>query len=136
MSYISGDLTEVFVSHPEFGEHRFAPKANESWTIIGGGVVSNDDENGITGNGQMIDQMNMTRWSAEGSVSVNLVTDKDSEMIRNLSSSPILATWTLTHISGAVYQGIGKPVGAHEIDTNTALCTLKISGGGKLSKIG
>lgn len=135
MAYISGDLTEIFVSHPEFGEHRFAPKANESFTIIRGGIVSNDDESGITGNGQMIDQMNMTRWSVEGSIAVNIVDDKDTDMINKLSGSPVLGSWTFTHISGAVFQGKGKPVGAHEVDSNTALTTLKVAGSGKLSKI-
>lgn len=135
MSYLGGDLTEIFVSHPEFGEHRFAPKANESFTIIRGGIVSNDDESGITGNGQMIDQMNMTRWSVEGSIAVNVIDDKDTDIITKLSGSPTLGTWTFTHISGTVYQGKGKPVGAHEVDTNTALCTLKVSGAGKLGKI-
>lgn len=135
MSYVSGDLTEIFVSHPELGEHRFAPKANESFTINRGGIVSNDDENGITGNGRMIDQMNMTRWFVEGSIAVNIIDDKDSDIIVKLAGSPILGTWTFTHISGTVYQGKGKPVGAHEVDTNTALTTLKVAGDGKLAKI-
>lgn len=136
MSYLGGDLTEIFVSHPEFGEHRFAPKANESFTIVRGGIVSNDDESGITGNGQIIDQMNMTRWSVEGSIAVNMKDDKDSDMIVKLCSSSVMGTWTFSHISGAVFQGVGKPVGPHEVDTNTALCTLKVSGGGRLGKIG
>lgn len=136
MAFVSGDMLEIFVSHSELGQYRFSPKANESFNIIGGGVISNDDESGVTANGQMIDPMNMTRWSVEGPIALDFISGNDSDMIKKLSRSPILGNWTFSHISGTIWQGSGKPVGAHEGDSNTGLATLKVAGGGELAKIG
>jgi len=54
--------------------------------------------------------------------------------VNDLASSPILATWTFSHINGTVYTGTGKPVGDLPVNVNQSTFTLKVSGGGKLKK--
>lgn len=134
-NFISGDMKEIFCSHPELGELRLYPKSNESFTVDRGGVSVNDDENSIAGNGEMIKQMNARLWSVEGPVPVDMISDIESDMLNKLSAHPINGTWTFTHISGAVFQGKGCPVGTSNFDSNTGVQTLKVAGGGKLGKI-
>lgn len=132
MNFIGGDITELVCKHPTLGDVRFQPKSNESFTMDRGGVRNNDDANQITGGGQAVYQKNRVRWSFEGPVYVDLSSDATVEQ---LAESAEEGTWVISHISGAIYQGKGKPVGDLQPDTNTAQMTLKISGGGKLSKI-
>lgn len=135
MNFIGGDFEEVFCSHPEFGQMRFYPKANESFTVDFGGVTSNDDENSITSAGDMIDQLNNRRWSVEGPIAIDMRGGQEEEFLNNVSRSPILSTWTLTHISGAIWVGQGKPVGSRAYDTNAGTLTLKIAGSRRLESI-
>ncbi len=134
-NFIGGDITEISVKHPTLGEFRFEVKSNESFNLDPGGFRSNDDNNAITGAGNMIDQINRVRWSAEGTVSIDLLSGNEVENLPKLAESPILGTWTFTHILGVVEKGLGKPVGDLVIDTNTAQMTLKLSGSGRLEKL-
>lgn len=135
MNYIGGDITEVVCSHPTYGDFRFAPKANESFKLNPGGIRNNDDSNSVTGDGSMIVQKNRILWSLEGPVAVDLMSATEIENIPKLMESPEPGTWTITHISGAIYKGSGFPVGDFEVDTNSVNTTLKVAGGGILEKI-
>lgn len=134
-NFIGGDIIEAVCSHPTLGDFRFSAKSGESFTLDPGGIRTGDDSNSVTGDGQMIQQMNRVLWSLEGPIAVDMLSANEIDNIPKLSESPELGTWTLTHISGAIYKGKGKPVGDLQIDTNTAQMTLKVSGGGKLEKI-
>lgn len=134
-NFIGGDVTEAVCSHPELGEFRFYPKAKESFKLDRGGLRSADEANGVTSSGEMIDNISRVRWSLEGSVAVDLLADTEMDALDKLASHPLPGVWTLSHISGAIYKGKGKPVGDLSADTDTALITLKVSGGGKLEKI-
>lgn len=135
MSYIGGDLLEIVCKHPSLGTFRYQPKSNEDFTVNPGGFRSNDDANGITGGGQMIDQINNTRWSVEGPIAVDIKAGNDIDGLRNMAESAELGIWTFTHVSGAVQKGKGKPVGDLNFATNTAQMTIKISGSGKLENL-
>lgn len=132
--YVGGDMLEITCSHPEHGDFRFDPKANESFTLNKGGVRTNDDANSVTSNGTIIQQKNNTLWNAEGPIAVDMEGEQ-SDYLNKVTASSELGTWVFTHISGAVYTGKGIPVGDLSEDTNTAQQTLKIAGSGKLSKI-
>src|SRR5690606_12539098 len=132
---VAGDFEEIFCSHPEFGQMRFYPKANESFTVDRGGISSNDDNNQITSAGHFIDQMNRRRWSVEGDIAVDLKTSLEEDYLSNIGSSAVLATWTFTHISGMVLRGRGKPVGEITTDTNAGTLTLKVAGEDKLKNV-
>jgi len=132
---VGGDITEIRVSHPTLGSRSFQVKSNEDSTLNLGGIISNDDENGVTSAGEMIDQLNNTRWSASLVCAWNMIGADDLEFAQQLAANPVLGDWTITHISGTVYGGSGKPVGALEGNTNAATFDMKIAGGGKLKKI-
>lgn len=135
MGYIGGDIIEVVISHPTLGDFRFSPKANEAFTYDPGGIRNNDDKNGVTGNGQMISQKNRVRWSIEGPVAVDLISDNELSALPALAASPDASVVTTTHISGDIRKGTGEYVGDIEVDTNTAQLKMKLSGGGELEKI-
>ena len=127
-------MVEIVCSHSS-GDYRFSPKANESFTVNPGGIVNNDDESSITGNGKMIQQKNMTLWSVEGPVAVDMKSGYEKDSLKTLMKSSEEGVWTFVHISGTIYKGSGVPVGAYSFDSNTAQATLKIAGGGELEEI-
>ncbi len=132
---VGGDIIEITYNHPTIGSGVFFPKAAEDNTFDLGGFRSNDDANMIDGAGNMIDQMNRTRWSFEGSISWDMNNAEDLERLVELASSPVLADWTFSHINGSIYAGKGKPVGDLKGNGNTANTPIKIAGSGKLNKI-
>jgi hypothetical protein len=128
MGYTGGDTIEMRYTHPTLGSDTFFFKASEDGTIDPGGLRSNDDDNGITGAGQFIDQMNRRRASFETPPIAHDQIDKDElNMLVKLAASPQLADWTITNVSGAIWGGKGKPVGDIQANTNTALITVKIA---------
>lgn len=134
-NYIGGDIVEITCKHPTLGEFRFQTKSNESFSLDPGGHRSNDDANSITGGGEMIDQINRVRWSLEGPVAVDPISGNEINNLPLLAESAKLATWTITHVSGAIWKGLGKVVGDLVADSNTAQLPLKVAGSGKLEKI-
>lgn len=136
MSYIGGDILEITYNHPTLGSGTIFVKSNEDSTLNSGGYRSNDDNNMITGDGQMIDHINRVRWSYESAPVAWDMTDKNEvEKLAAMAASPVLADWTITHISGAIWGGKGKPVGDVNGATNTAQVTLKLAGSGVLKRI-
>lgn len=132
---VGGDIIEITYNHPTLGSGTVYPKAAEDSTFDLGGYRSADDANMVSGNGEMIDQLNQVRWSFEGTVAWDMNTRGDLEKLTALNASPELSDWTFTHINGTVYGGKGKPVGDMQGNGNAATFTLKVSGGGGLKKI-
>lgn len=135
MNFIGGDILEIVCQHPTLGESRYSPKSNESFTLDPGGIRTNDDANQITSAGDMIQQKNRMRWSFEGPVAVDFQNDTEIPNLRALAASPELGTWTISHISGTIYKGLGTIVGDINPDTNTAQVSIKVAGSGILEKI-
>lgn len=133
--FIAGDIQEISYKHPTLGSGTWFPKSGEDATVDFGGFVSNDEASGITGDGQMIDQINRKRWSFETSVAWDMNTTDEVNQAKKLAASPVLADFTFTHINGAVWGGKGKPVGDIQGSTNSGNMKVKISGGGELTKI-
>lgn len=129
-----GDIVEVTFNHPTLGTGTLLPKANEDSTYNLGGFRSNDDNNGITGSGEIIDQINNTRWSFGVVCAWDMNNRDDLDKVSQLAASPVMADWTITHANGVVHGGKGKPVGDYEGNGNAATFELKVSGGGKLKK--
>lgn len=132
--YLGGDILEIVCQHT-LGEFRFAAKSNEDFNIDFGGIRTNDDANQITGDGQAIYQKNRVRWMLEGPVAVALKDGQTLNDLNKLSEHPDEGTWTISHISGAIFKGKGTIVGDLQASTNTAQMTLKVSGGGRLEII-
>ena len=129
-----GDIIEITYNHATVGSGVLFCKAAEDNTFDFGGFRSADDMNMVDSGGNMLDQMNRARWSVEVVVSNDMNTREEMEKVNDLASSPILATWTFSHINGTVYTGTGKPVGDLAVNVNQSTFTLKVSGGGKLKK--
>jgi hypothetical protein len=132
---VGGDIIEITFNHPTLGNGTIFPKSNEDGTFDLGGFRSNDDDNMIDGGGNMIDQINRSRWSLETVVSWDMNLRTDLEKVVAIAGSPVQADWTFSHINGTVYGGKGKPVGDLKGNSNSATFSLKIAGGGILKKI-
>lgn len=134
-NYVGGDIIEITCSHPEAGDFRFSPKANESFTFDTGGIRNDDDSGNITGSGEQILKKNRKLWSLEGPVAIDFKSDYEGDSLRKLHESSEPGIWTITHITGVIWKGKGHPVGDISIDTNTAQATMKVAGSGYLEKI-
>lgn len=134
-TYLGGDITEISCSHPTLGDFRFSTKGDESYEVDFGGFRNDDDDSAITGNGKKIGKKTQTRWSFSGPLMVDMKNKVETNNIPKLAESDEDATWTFTHISGAIWKGEGEIVGELKIDTNTAQMPVKVSGGGKLEEI-
>lgn len=135
MGAIGGDILEITYNHPTLGSGVIYPKSAEDSTIDLGGFRSADDANMIDGSGAMIDQMNRVRWMVETTVAWDNNVALELEKVVALSESPVQADWTITHISGTVWGGKGKPVGDLKGAGNGGTFSFKLSGGNKLKKI-
>ncbi len=130
-----GDIIEITCKHPTLGSFVFHPKSAEDFTLDVGGYLNSDDQNMITGNGQIIRQKNRKVWSMEGIVAWDMETSETVHQIQDLIDSPLESDWTFTHINGTIWGGKGSPVGDNQGNANTAQITLKVNGGGKLLRI-
>jgi hypothetical protein len=127
MGYTGGDTIEMTYNHPTLGSGSFFFKANEDGSVDQGGVRTNDDANGITGNGVSIRQMNRARASFEASVVWDMIDQDELSRFNALAGDPNDADWTITNISGAIWGGKGFPVGDLVGNTNTAMIPVKIA---------
>ncbi|MDD5013663.1 MAG: hypothetical protein PHW73_00995 [Atribacterota bacterium] len=133
--FVGGDLIEISYKHPTLGSGTWFPKAGEDGTFDPGGYRAEDDANATTGDGQMIDKINRVRWSVEAVVAWDMAVNDELDQARKLSESPVLADFTITHISGVIWGGKGKPVGDIQGNSNSAQMSIKLAGGGRLTKI-
>lgn len=130
MAYTGGDIKEISISHPNFGTVTLKPKANEGNTYNIGGYRSNDEANGITGDGTAIRVINNTRWSVEAVIANDMNINQEYEKVCGMAGDPQEGTYTFTHINGTVYRGTGFPVGEMPLNVNDSTFTLKATGGG------
>lgn len=130
-----GDILEIKWAHPTLGSGVFFPKADEDSTFDLGGFKADDDEAGIDGGGNMIDKITRKRWMLEVVVSWNQTENNELDKANKLMASPVLTTFTITHTSGAVWTGVGKPVGDIQGNGTAATFELKLSGGNLLKKV-
>lgn len=135
MQYVGGDYIEITYNHPTLGSGTFYPVSGESAAVDDGGFRSDDEQNSIAGNGEMIDVMKRVRWSVEIACAWSLGVNEDTKKLSALASSSEQADWTFTHVSGAIQAAKGKPVGDIQGDSGAGTFTLKVSGGGQLKNI-
>ncbi len=135
MAAIGGDVSEITYNHPTIGSGTWYPKSAEDFTIDPGGIRGADDENNVDGGGNNIKILNRKRWFAEGPISWDANVANELEQAERLAADPVDADWTVTLINGTVWGGKGSIVGDVQGGTNAATMSIKIAGGGKLSKI-
>jgi hypothetical protein len=134
---IGGDLLEATFNHPTLGSGALYGKSDEAQEADLGGYVTDDDANGVTGNGIPISKMNRKRWEYTLPALPNeTIPFNTLEKLQELANSTEPAVWTFTLVTGTIVSGKGKPVGDIKIDFNTSLISgVKIAGGGKLDTI-
>jgi len=135
--YSGGDILEITYTHPTLGGGTLYCKAAEDGTVDIGGFRTNDDENSVTGDGQMIQQMNRVLGSFETPPIAWDMTDVDElARLSELAASPVLADWTIAVQNDTIWGGTGKPVGDIKGNSNTGLVeTIKIAFRGQLKKL-
>jgi len=132
MSFIAGDVKTITCTDPVLGSFRFSPKAKESFNLDKGGIRN---EITMTGNGQAIIVKSVEPWSCDGPVAVDMVSGNEFDGTAALAAQPQLSTWTWEMISGAIYKGLGTPIGELKFDSNTGTMPLKVQGSGQLELI-
>jgi hypothetical protein len=133
MSTVGGDFSRLSYVHPVIGTGVLFCKSNEDGTLEIGGFRSNDDDNSSTGDGQFIDQINWRRASFEAPpIAWDMTDRKEMEKLAAMAASPVLADWTMSHVSGQVFSGKGKPIGDIPGATNSAQITLKLAFEGQI----
>jgi hypothetical protein len=134
--FTGGDILKIEYSHETIGSGSFQCKAGEDGTLDLGGFRDADDANMVTGGGFFISQMNRVRGSFESPpIAWDMVGQDEIDKLVQMAESPVLADWTISHISGVAYVGRGKPVGDIQGNTNTAQIGLKLAFEAKLEKI-
>ncbi len=136
MAFVGGDITEIKYNHSVLGDGTIFCKSAEAGTMDIGGYRTADDAANVTGGGQMIQQISRVLASFEAPpISWDMTGADELQKLADMAASPILANWTISIISGAVYGGLGKPVGDLTADTMTAQVTLKLAFEGTLKQI-
>lgn len=132
--YTGGDITDVTFNHPTLGSFQFATKSGESYNLDPGGIRSEDDSAGISGNGVMIDKKTRVRWSFDGPLMADFESNLEVDNFPKIAESAEQGTLTVTLITGVTWRGLGTLVGDIAFDTSTAQASIKFSGGGKMVK--
>lgn len=135
MPYVGGDIIEIVCNHPTLGSFRFQPKASEPFTQDAGGIRSNDEASSVTASGLNIIILNNTRWSVDCQVATDFKNDTEVNPLNLMAADPQDGVWTMSHASGSIKKGTGRPVGDINSDTGTAMTKFKLAGGGKLEEI-
>ena len=131
-----GDIDEITYSNPDAGTGVFSPKGGEAFTFDTGGFTVNDDAQGIAGNGQAIYTKSRKRWSIEGPIAWDMFVIDELDVLQQLQASNNETQFTVTLVNGVTYSGKGFVVGEPQGDSLAATIGIKISGGGKMKKLG
>jgi hypothetical protein len=123
---VHGDIKELNVSHPDLGNIRFFPIANQGNTLDTGGLRNEID---ITSNAGLIVKKNRIPGELVCMVENDQNVRNDAVNASNLSESSKLATWTVSMGNGAVWQGLGTISGEIKPDVNTGQMTLTVHSG-------
>ncbi len=123
---IAGLFTEVFCQHSIVGNQKFDLKSGEDSEVDRGGFRITDDGNNRTASGQMILQYENNMPYIQFTCAVDGdIEDYIQDLIKE--SMTELANWTLTHISGDVYVGVGTVVGDVKPNRNAGTLQIKVA---------
>ncbi len=135
-NYVGGDIVEITYNHPTIGSGTIFCKSNEDGNLEPGGYRSNDDDNASTGDGKRIDQLNwQVPFFEAPPIAWDMTDFNEQDKLSQLAGDPVNADWTITHISGQIWGGKGKPVGQIPGATNSAQVTLKLAFDNKLKPL-
>ena len=133
MSNIGGDILEINYANDNVGSGTLEVKSGETETFDPGGYRN---EMSSTGSGKGIRKMNAVNWKVETTVVWDMTDQNTEEVLVALSEDLGDTTWTVAHVNGSTYSGVGVITGDIAGDMNEATIPLTLMGGGKMSKQG
>lgn len=122
----AGYFTEVFCQHSIVGNLKFDLKSGEDSEVDRGGFRIVDDENNRTASGQLIVQYENKQPYIQF---VSGVDGETEDYVQDLIRETIneVPNWTLTHVSGDVYVGVGAIVGDVKPNRNAGTVQIKVA---------
>ncbi len=136
MAYSGGAIVDLVCNHETAGTLVLKTKAAEDNSLDLGGIRGADDKSMISGDGtETIRSLNPGRWEAKMTILWDMITRQEVQKLIEIAGSPIEGTWTITHINGSIYQGVGSPVGEIAANTNNVTAPLTLQGANGLKKI-
>jgi hypothetical protein len=122
---VGGDIKEVNYQNDEVGSGLFKPKAGETNTLNIGGY-RNEDDGAITTDGELIVKKNLKPGNFQIGIANDMNVRKDVETMKALAASTKDTTWTITHVNGKIYRGVGIITSDIETDMDKATVPLKV----------
>jgi len=128
MSYSCGDVTHIFINHPDLGAISLEPLAATDSMYDPGGPRNSDDASSVTAKGVPIFQKNMKMASFGTDVTWGMVSGQTIEYLAALQASSDNAAYSFRCINGVTYSLVGQPVGDIIGNANTSKIKIKIVG--------
>lgn len=135
MAVTGGDVLEVRYNNDNVGEGVFYVKSGEDMTFDEGGFRNEDEAGAMSGSGEAIYKMNQVRWMLEGPMVWNMITQNELERLSQLAEDLGETQFTIRHINGTIWAGVGKVVGDIQGGSQEATIPIKLAGGGRLRKV-
>ena len=135
MARTGGDIVEISYNHPTIGSGVLYPKSGEEFNYDIGGIRTDDEAQGVTGDGRTLNKKTRSRWMIEGPVGWDMNVEDELQKLTDMAGDPLEADWTTTHVNGDVRRATGSPVGDVVGNAGSATIALKVAGGGVLEKI-
>ena len=127
---LGGDMKIITAANEKLGRtYTFYPMAAQDNTLVLGGAVVDDNEDGVAGGGN---EMVYTVTNKIGSLTVLCANDmagrKDADNVKELAESGSETVFSCEFADGTIYKIVGMPVGMAEINTNASTFELKVNG--------
>ena len=137
MAFVGSDVLEVTYNNSIVGNGTLFCKAGEGSKIDLGGLRTEEDTNGISGNGRPIFKKVMKRSRFELPPVAWDKTDKDElAKLSQLAASTVGSTWTVSFIDGSIYQmQEGFPCGDIAGEGSEGTIELVLEGASNASRI-
>ena len=137
MAFVGSDVLDVTYNNPVVGNGTLFCKAGEGSKIDLGGLRTEEDTNGVSGNGKPIFKKVMKRSNFELPPVAWDKTDKDElAKLSQLAASGVGSTWTVSFVDGSIYQmQEGYPVGDIAGEGSEGTIELVLQGAANASKI-
>ena len=124
MATIGGSWLGVKYNSSKFGSGQFLPFNDAEGVLTTGGNITQDDAR-IAGGFNLVITVMPTVSTFSIEVQNDMVVGNEVSVAQKLMGDPDTA-WTMAHINGSVYAGIGTPVGPLEMNAMKSSFTLKL----------
>jgi hypothetical protein len=137
MGVVGGDIREITCNHddPAIGTRIFRVKQGADTSFDPGGIRTDDDKAGVDGGGRMVKKMTRGRWSLKTTLTWDMNTVNELEVLRLIAAAIADGDVTVEHVNGTVWAGKGTVVGEVEGNGQSGEIPIVFQGGGIMRKI-